>query len=288
MLAAVDLRLYPKTDVELPHPSGHLVHAAVLDAVQDVNPKLSNALHDDVQTKSIAISTLWSKVRATGDSLSIPKYTECRLRICTLTRTIFEALSEALFPKVAANSEIKIGKYGFVLLNAVLEPPYGGVTNYSDLLIRSRRQVTLRFTSPTTFRRSGINIPFPESSLVYQSIWQKWQAFSEEKVSEELFKQIIGAVAVSAFDGHTRVWKFPRYKMAGFVGTARYELVKQVSEDAKHLFSALSEMAFYSGVGYKTTMGMGQCRIVEDESIESAADIAEEVVIMSADGGSLR
>lgn len=267
MLAAIDLRLYPKIDTELPHPCSHLVHAAVLEAVRSVNPKLSDVLHMDVQTKPIAVSTLWSRARASGDALDIPKYTECRVRICTLTKPVFEAISAAVFPKVATHGSIKLASSEFTLLNATLEPPFGGVSSYSSLLETGRRNVMLRFTSPVTFRRSGVNVPLPDPLLVYQSLWQKWQAFSDEPVPEKIFEEMMSSVAVSALDGHTRVWKFPRYKMTGFVGVVGYELVKPVSDEAERLFGALSGLAFFAGVGYKTTMGMGQCRIVEQEEL---------------------
>ncbi|MDH7602472.1 MAG: CRISPR system precrRNA processing endoribonuclease RAMP protein Cas6 [Armatimonadota bacterium] len=288
MLAAVDLRLYPKSDVELPHPCAHLVYAAVLDAVRSVDPALSKALHADVQTKPIAVSTMWSRVRATGDSLSIPKYTECRVRICTLTKVVFEALSEAIFPMVASYGEIRLGGSTFVLLSAGFEQPYGGTADYSDLLQRSRREVMLRFTSPVTFRRSGVNVPLPEPTLVYQSLWQKWQAFSDVPISESVFEQMVRAMAVNALDGHTRVWKFPRYKMTGFVGVVGYELVNKVSEDAARLFSGLSELAFYSGVGYKTTMGMGQCRLIDSESHVIGSEGSEDAPGAELDGRSVR
>lgn len=272
MLAAIDLRLYPKKDASLPHPSGHLVHAALLEAVRTVDPCLSAQLHADSQLKPLAVSTLWSRARASGDALNIPGYTECRVRICTLTKPVFEAVSAAIFPMVASNRSIRLGNCEFALLDARLESPYGGVCNYSDLCARPRREVLVRFTSPVTFRRSGLNIPLPDQSLVYQSLWQKWQAFSDHLMPEHLFAEMMSVLAVSALDGHTRVWKFPRYKITGFVGLVGYELVKPASPDAMALFGALSEFAFYAGVGYKTTMGMGQCRIVEDESPEPECD----------------
>ncbi|MGQ9455370.1 MAG: CRISPR system precrRNA processing endoribonuclease RAMP protein Cas6 [Armatimonadota bacterium] len=275
MLAAIDLRLYPKTDASLPHPSGHLMHAALLEAVRTVDPCLSAQLHKDSQLKPLAVSTLWSRARASGDSLNIPKYTECRVRICTLTRPVFEAVSAAIFPMVASNRSIRLGNCEFTLLDIGLESPYGGVCNYSDLCGKPRREVMIRFTSPVTFRRSGLNIPLPDQSLVYQSLWQKWRTFSDQLMPEHLFADMMSVLAVNALDGHTRVWKFPRYKITGFVGLVGYELVRPVGPDVMALFGALSEFAFYAGVGYKTTMGMGQCRIIEREFVESEGDASD-------------
>ncbi len=52
--------------------------------------------------------------------------------------------------------------------------------------------------------------------------------------------------------------------MTGFVGSASFRLAKPVSTEARKLFGGLSSMAFYSGVGHRTTMGMGQCMVVRE------------------------
>jgi len=277
MLAAIDLRMYPKTDAELPHPCAHLVHAALLDAVRSVDPSLSSEMHDTSQVKPFALSTLWPRTRASGDTLAVPKYTECRLRVCALTRPVFEAVSAALFPRLASNGSIRLASHEFKLLHAALESPYGGAAEYADLLHDRGAGIDLRFTSPATFRRRGLNVPLPDPMLVYGSLWQKWQAFSNVQVPESVFEEMSAALALSRMDGHTRVWKFPRYMMTGFVGIAGYELVGKVSAAARELFGALSSLAFFAGVGYRTTMGMGQCRVAADTAEDDTADSDRDV-----------
>ena len=61
------------------------------------------------------------------------------------------------------------------------------------------------------------------------------------------------------------------YSQKGFVGTCTY-YVKAKDSSAPQV-AALAEFARYSGIGYKTTMGMGQaCR--EMESIQSEETVA--------------
>jgi len=58
MLAAIDLRVYSKDDVELPHPCAHLVHAALLEAIGSVDASILSDLQGSLQEKPFAISTL--------------------------------------------------------------------------------------------------------------------------------------------------------------------------------------------------------------------------------------
>ncbi len=136
MLAAIDVRVYPKSNCELPHPSGYLIHAALLDLVRSDAPEVSGPLHDDAQVKPFSISTLWPRSRARGDSMAIPKYTECRFRACSLSRPVFDAFSKALFTRLATNASIALHGEEFVIVEATMEPPYGGAACYGGTVPR--------------------------------------------------------------------------------------------------------------------------------------------------------
>lgn len=274
MLAALDLRLFPKLDCELPHPCAHLVHGALLRLIRRHDEQMSHALHDDAQVKPFSISTLWPRSRARGDSMSIPKYTECRLRVCTVGRPVFDAFSKPIFELLARNDAIELHGIPFHIADATLEPPFGGVADFQSLLVDRGDIAILRFVSPTTFRRQGLNVPLPDTSLVYGSLWQKWQAFSDVPVEPAVFDEMSSAIALSEGRTVIRGWKYPQFTMIGFTGVAVFQLVKPVSPRARMLFAALSSLSFFTGVGYRTTMGMGQCRPL-DPSETQQSDIAE-------------
>lgn len=262
MLAAFDIRLSPAADASLPHPCAHQVHAALLAAVNRVNPEQARALHSDAQVKPFAISTLWPRIRIRGTTLEVPKDAECRVRLTTLDRATFEAFSSALMPLTASRGSLVINGTDYVLHEAALTAPYGGAASWEDLCRHEMRQVTLKFISPTSFRRAGLNVPLPDPRLVLGSLWQKWQAYSGIGFGEDVFEEVQSLTALAAADIHTRVWKYPRYLMTGFVGTATYQITGNPSSGAIRLFNGLLHLAPFSGVGYKTTMGMGQCSLV--------------------------
>lgn len=267
MLAALDLRIFPKQDCELPHPCAHLVHAALLRLVRYDNEEMSCALHDDAQVKPFAISTVWPRTRVQGESMAIPKYTECRLKLSTAGKPIFDAFTKPLFELLAQNGSIELHGSPFQIMQAGLEPPNGGLTDFRSLLADKGVEMHLRFLSPTTFRRQGLNVPLPDPHLVYGSLWQKWQAFSDTPVEQAVFDEMSSAVALSEARVVTRGWKYPRYTLIGFTGYCVYRLAKPVSAEARVLFAALSDLAFYTGVGYRTTMGMGQCRVLGSDPV---------------------
>ncbi len=279
MLAAVDIRLAPASDARAPHPCGHQVHAALLAAVNRVDRRAASELHRDAQVKPFSVSTLWPRMRVQGDVLEIPGHTECRIRLATLDRPTFEAFSSALMPLAAVRGSLVINGTDYIVQDVGMCGRSGGAASWSDLCAREREEYALKFVSPTAFRRRGLNVPLPDPQLVLGSLWQRWEAFSTEPFSPQTLEELTGCVALSVTDIHTRVWRFPRYMMVGFVGIAAFRLTGRPSRDALRLFNGLMNLAPFSGVGYKTTMGMGQCFLVERDDARRSDEESTECEI---------
>ena len=261
MLAAIDICLRPTRDCELPHPCAHLVHAAILDMVRSLDVGVSAYMHEEAQVKPFTVSTMRNGTDNDGYSLRLAKDSECHIRVTALNRHVFEAVSGPIIAYSNLFGTIRLNGQEFAIDHASTDKPDGEISSFSELWRDCFSSVIMDFISPTTFRRKGLNVPLPDPQLVYGSLWQKWQAFSGIDVDEMVYASMIDSLVVSRADIHTSIWKFPQVTLKGFVGNVQFELVKNDSTDAKRLFAALSRLAFYSGVGYKTTMGMGQCRI---------------------------
>ena len=115
------------------------------------------------------------------------------------------------------------------------------------------------FSTPTSFRRLGKQIVFPLPDLVFQSVLRKWNAFSPIKLD---ISADFGDILVTEFDLRTRMIRYSDAPIKGFVGKIDYYFREFDSGTAKML-GALALFARYSGVGYKTTMGMGRVGFVK-------------------------
>jgi CRISPR/Cas system endoribonuclease Cas6 (RAMP superfamily) len=56
----------------------------------------------------------------------------------------------------------------------------------------------------------------------------------------------------------TQVIDMQKYKRTGFTGECRFALHPALPENYRQSLRVLAELAFFSGVGSHTTMGMGQ------------------------------
>jgi CRISPR-associated endoribonuclease Cas6 len=122
--------------------------------------------------------------------------------------------------------------------------------------------VTLEFLTPTSFKGDGIQTLFPEPKLVFSSLLRRWNTFSDIKIAEEHL-ELLPSIKVSNYDLRTELIHFSKYKMLGFKGKIEYRLLEKCAPHFCQAVNALANFAFYSGVGTKTTMGMGQTRRIK-------------------------
>src|SRR6266699_2939810 len=106
---------------------------------------------------------------------------------------------------------------------------------------------------------------FPEPLLVWDSLIRVWNSYAPEalKVEKLTLQDFIRRnVVMTACDSlSTHTLHYPRYTQKGFTGFCHYEI--HGDDTLARQLSMLAQFARYSGVGYKTTMGMGQVRIEE-------------------------
>ena len=103
---------------------------------------------------------------------------------------------------------------------------------------------------------------FPEPFLLWESLLHTWNRYSPVayRFEREGFRTLLlNNIQVTKCSLRTKTLYFPNYTQKGFVGSCSYS-IKAPDDDAA-LLTTLAAFAYYAGVGYKTTMGMGQVRV---------------------------
>lgn len=264
MLTSLVITIETPTEMSLPANLGRASHQLLLSLLP---PALATELHESQQTKPFTVSTLVMRA-GRGRFRQVKAGAQGWLRFTGLTETVSQALQQ-----MAENcpATIELDNHSLTVTQATFnstEHPWAGSISYQDLAAtyllgqqkRPAPQVTLEFASPTTFRSQGKFSPLPQPAFVFGSLLNRWHAFAPITLSPEFSRDAENMLALNRFQLRSVAWPTKGGgQVIGFSGQASF---RALNKDPYwlSLLHLLSDFAFYSGVGYQTTAGLGQCR----------------------------
>ena len=260
---AVELELTPLDNNPLPTTLSYNSYALFLNILKNSAPELAARLHAIDGPKPFTTAVIFPAHQRRPSSISMSmKYLS--LRLTFLSDEVF-----AYFLKSAlewSTRELQLGPSRFQVNQVQLldvERPRKNFCSYEELLsaAKAEHNISLHFLSPTVFRSKGTrNTLFPQPELVFGSLLSRWNAFSPLKLDTKLQQCFEALILLARYRLQTAMLNFGSYQEAGFTGRCNYLLDNALTEEQLRSINALAEFAFYSGVGAKTTMGMGQAR----------------------------
>jgi len=223
------------------------------------------------------------------------------IRLTFLLGELFPLLYEALMGFHESESGksrppfIQIGKQLFLLEEVIIQntDPTGwtGFTSLAELVERVKtlclshtEKLKLEFASLTTFNRSTVKdggrgthyarLPLPH--YIFPGLVRRWRDIASPEIAGlvqldriERYLQEDGVI-ITDYDFKPHHVRFTTHPQLGFVGTCEYHLRgpdEETTPDApltvRQQILLLAHLAFYCGIGYKTSMGMGQARLRE-------------------------
>lgn len=222
------------------------------------------------------------------------------IRITLLLGDLFPLFHDALMNFNTREFEgvkppfMQLGKRSFLLEEVIIanDDPSGwtGHTSFTHLVEKAKAQklgkvqpLTLEFASLATFSRGSSSsrlygdyyarIPWPQ--YVFANLAKRWQELAPSDLTHfvqpdriDQYIQNEGAI-IADYDLRPHRVTFTNHVQPGFTGSCTYHLRgpdEPVTGDApltvRQQILLLAQLAFYTGVGYKTAMGMGRVRLL--------------------------
>jgi CRISPR-associated endoribonuclease Cas6 len=271
-LHATVIKMMPREATTVRATQGHQAHAAFLHTIRAVDPDLSTALHDTASgSRPFTLSNLRGARRVHG-KLHLSPQDDLWLRLTVLHPRI-QRLFMGRFLAGSGGPTMRLG-HATLSVHAVIATPEGhpwsGYTTWQELVTTARPEpeITLAFVAPTAFSfgqqpwgKKVVVLPQPD--LVFDSLARTWNAYAPPHLQMErdaLHAYLDNHTVIKRIDTlRTHMLRFKRSMQVGFTGRVTYGLMAD-NEIARVQLNALADAAFYLGVGYKTTMGLGQCR----------------------------
>lgn len=119
----------------------------------------------------------------------------------------------------------------------------------------------LEHFSPTSFKRGDSHLPLPLPELIINSIYKQLppEILNEIHLSPQT---LTNCLHLKEYHLQSIYNRKNHGSIASFIGKTRWQIDKKSTLIEKEAIWLLFNFAFFSGVGVKTTQGMGMCRIV--------------------------
>jgi len=125
------------------------------------------------------------------------------------------------------------------------------------------KRICVRFLTPTAFKQQGFYTFYPNIRCVYQSLMNKYDASfgSAGTLDEEALKELCEKTKIIRYNLRSVSFHLEGVRIPAFLGDATFALNgnRTLSNFAKLLFW----FGEYSGVGIKTSLGMGAIKTAE-------------------------
>jgi CRISPR-associated endoribonuclease Cas6 len=263
MLTAVVLMLKPIRDSVIKVSHGESAHALALKIIGNLNPDLERDIHARADNKPLTVSPVWEAPRD-GNMFSLRSDKTYRWRLTGLN----ESVSECLLRFDSNVQPLRLDDATFKIVSFFADndsDQNAGQSSYKNMLdywndIEPPKTFTLKFLSPTTFRDGSVEKPFPMPELVFGSLINTWNAHSPYELSFSK-SDIKDLILLSNWRGETRSIILEGQNIPCFTGKFTYQAIENISE-IRRLIGLLSDYAFFAGVGWQTTRGLGQAQVI--------------------------
>jgi len=273
MLYSIVLTLVPTRPATVRATMGHQAHAAFLRTVREADAALAEVLHmPSLLLRPFTVSPLQGVGRAHDGQVRLSPERDYWLRFTVLYPPIFQQFM-GRFLRTEGRPLIRLGQAQLLIKEILTTPgshPWAGYTSWPQLVARAQPddEITLEFTSPTAFgfgqKEWGKKvIVLPDPDPVFGSLMRSWNLLAPPSLwldKETLLAYVREHVVIKQLPGlKTRMLRFSTSPQVGFLGRVTYGLMMQ-DEEIRHQLNVLADLAFYTGVGMKTSQGMGQVR----------------------------
>jgi len=286
----------PKTPIYPEYLTGRHIHALFLTLVSSVDKELGDRLHGEKVNKGFGLSPIVvmgngasvigngllvmgkpkpkrrSQSPITNPQLPIPNYqslippsTLCWWRISLLDEVLFGKLT-GLWLNLNPDRAFHLGSADLYITSILGTPqssqPWSNFATYQQIYDRAsetERNITFHLATPTAFRQGKYDSPLPTRDNVFKSLCDRWNTYSAIQISPDIIEPIFP----SRFNIRTEVvTNYDKHHFIGCIGEIGYRVLGDVEPLVIKQINALADFAMFSGIGRKTTMGMGIARRV--------------------------
>jgi CRISPR-associated endoribonuclease Cas6 len=287
---AIVIHAFPRTDLPLDHTQGKILHGLFYEVLKKASAAKGDEIHSADGLKPFSTALLLNQKQRREEQLWPGE----------MVRIRFTFLDDSLYPLLARyfistpDISLEMVRTELVVTRVLATPASGelwaGYASFEEIYERASEEnktFCFDFSAPTFFKRGGgpaypdLTVPLPLPELVFGSLLQNWNRFSVVPFEEAALLKDVCAhhMEISHWRGGSESARlvfrngkasYQTVTVPGFVGRCSIRLVGSHDPRLIKALNALANLAFYAGVGAKTTMGFGVARRLDGAPVNRA------------------
>ncbi len=169
---------------------------------------------------------------------------------------VYESIGESIFLKGknlqvhVTEKSVETEDYGNLIKNTVFSPPV--------------RKIIIRFMTPTAFKSEGEYVFYPTVGFILSSLCRKYSAAGEgdDIYTPELLGDLEDNVKITSYNLRSSYFSLEGVRIPAFTGWVKFNIGGP--GPLVGVVNLLAKFGEFSGVGIKTSLGMGCIRVEED------------------------
>lgn len=127
---------------------------------------------------------------------------------------------------------------------------------------KPKREIQINFLTATGFKVKGEHVYLPDILLIFQNLMMRYTVIFEStnKIDKELLKEIVDKTKIVSFSIQSSYYPIHGRYIPGFIGKIKIRC--NGSNTLTSYLNLLLCFAEYSGIGIKTSMGMGAVNVL--------------------------
>jgi len=127
----------------------------------------------------------------------------------------------------------------------------------SQKLFEDSRQIKVNFLTPTTFKQNGRYVLYPTVQMIISNLANKWNSLNKDTLIDDEYalNRLTEGLEISRYKLQSAGFYLKGVRIPGFVG--EIILKARLPEPLLEIAKLLLYFADYSGIGVKSTLGMG-------------------------------
>jgi CRISPR-associated endoribonuclease Cas6 len=232
-----------------------------------VDPDLATTLHNANTRKSFTLSPIQGLPSPSQGLITLREGWMCWLRVTILNDVLFRTFIE-YFLYGTARPSLRLGDAHFTVSEILTTPgshPWAGYTTLEELQKRLDEppppSIAFHLHSPTSFKTQNDQfelIPYPK--FVFGNLANAWKTLSGEDQVKAIEQYALSHLRLVLHRIERKALVLHNRPQLGVVGQVEYHFLDRIDTPLARALNLLADLAFFTGLGRKTTQGMGQCR----------------------------